>query len=483
MFGAFTDGKSTLLSALTKKLDIRIAPEPTTDSIQVYPYGDYVIVDTPGLFSDDMLHDERTKKYISEANVLLYTVDPVNPLKESHHATIRWLLQDLQKIDSTIFIVNKMDEIADLDDEKDFELHASIKKEVVRDTLGRILSHDVSPRIVCTAGNPFDQGLEHWFANEEEYMQLSRIPLLVEELNAFIRESRSGLMIKAGISVIRDAVLQLEFQLKAMNEKLSDKLEVIRNQEREVSDSVETLQRDISRKHQQIKEEILTIRQDLLVYMEGAADRKQFGSRVQERLGNNGYILQERINLVIQKYTEQLLDEQDQLIREVETSVEYHNQLQSQLLEYSRKMGMNLVSKLGTQSTRAIADSILKLRDMTKLNIKFKPWGAMKWASRISKFAAWMPVIVDVVSMVMKAVEEQKLQSAKQQMKEQLEELFKDFFESFTIEDYTAAYFPAVKGTIDMLKEIRKSTEEFTQLKATLGDIASRLREDIELLV
>ncbi|MFF2909179.1 LeoA/HP0731 family dynamin-like GTPase [Paenibacillus sp. NPDC057934] len=466
MFGAFTDGKSTLLSALTKKLDIRIAPEPTTDSIQVYPYGDYVIVDTPGLFSDEMFHDKITKKYISEANVLLYTVDPVNPLKESHHAIIRWLLRDLNKIDSSIFIINKMDEVSDLDDDGDFLYHSNIKKEVVKNTLQEIVPIDKTPKIVCVSGNPFDQGLDYWFSNEAEYIKLSRIQSLAFEIEDFVSNSKQGLIIKAGISVIQDAVQQLQTQLRAMKEELTNQLEVTQNQEREVEKSIEKLQRDISRKHNQIKEDIITIREDLMFYMDGVINRKQLGSRIQERIGKEGYILQERINLVIQKYTEHLFADQQQLLREVETSMKYHNQLQEQLLGFSKKMGLNLASHVSTQSTRTIADTILKLRDMTQVSIKFKPWGAMKWASRISKFIAWLPLFVDVITMIKSAYEEYKLENEKQDLKQQLEELFRDFLESFSLEEYTETYFPSVKGTIDVLKAIRQSNEKYIDLKS-----------------
>ncbi|WMO13611.1 dynamin family protein [Pseudoalteromonas piscicida] len=97
-FGAFSDGKSTILSVLINKLDIDISPEPTTDKVQPYEYKDYKIIDTPGLFSENLIHDELTKKYISEANIVIYTVNPVNPLKESHLQTVKWILSDLKKL-------------------------------------------------------------------------------------------------------------------------------------------------------------------------------------------------------------------------------------------------------------------------------------------------------------------------------------------------------------------------------------------------
>jgi len=60
-FGGFTDGKTTILSALLNRTDLKISPAPTTDKIEEYQFEDYIIIDTPGLFSDNIEHDEKTK--------------------------------------------------------------------------------------------------------------------------------------------------------------------------------------------------------------------------------------------------------------------------------------------------------------------------------------------------------------------------------------------------------------------------------------
>ncbi len=65
-FGAFSDGKSTLISALTRSLGIPISVEPTTDKVKPYRHGDWLLVDTPGTFSGELLHDEATRSYISD---------------------------------------------------------------------------------------------------------------------------------------------------------------------------------------------------------------------------------------------------------------------------------------------------------------------------------------------------------------------------------------------------------------------------------
>ena len=223
-FGAFSDGKSTILSALTNRLDIKISPKPTTDKIEVYDFEDYEIIDTPGLFSENLMHDELTKKYISEANVVLYTVDPVNPLKESHIKTVKWILKDLNKINSTIFVINKMDEVADLEDDEDFKKNAQIKKEVVLDMINEITGYK-NVKVVAISADPYGQGLEFWQENIEEYKKLSRIEELEKLLNEFIDKYKDDLIVQMGVSVIKDTILQLRNDLKKVKEALNFEFE------------------------------------------------------------------------------------------------------------------------------------------------------------------------------------------------------------------------------------------------------------------
>ena len=61
----------------------------------------------------------------------MYVVDAKNPIKDSHKETVRWIMQDLHKIETTIFVINKMDSVADITDENDFRKIAEIKKQTL----------------------------------------------------------------------------------------------------------------------------------------------------------------------------------------------------------------------------------------------------------------------------------------------------------------------------------------------------------------
>src|SRR5690606_3841816 len=178
LLGAFSDGKTSVIAAWLGKVmeDMKIDMDESSDRLAVYvPEGlpeKCEIVDTPGLFGDkqkeidgkSVMYEDITRKYISEAHLILYVVDATNPLKESHNEVVRWVLRDLNKLDSTVFVINKMDEVTDLSDPVLFDEQARIKKETLQKKLQRAasLSDDELKRlgIVCMASNPGGRGLQ-----------------------------------------------------------------------------------------------------------------------------------------------------------------------------------------------------------------------------------------------------------------------------------------------------------------------------------
>ena len=113
--------------------------EPTTDKVERYRHGDWIFVDTPGTFSDKLLHDKVTRSYISEADLVVFVVNAVNPLPKSQEELVRWLLVDLGKEPHVIFAINRMDEVADLEDDADFEHHVQVKQRTLLQDAARYL--------------------------------------------------------------------------------------------------------------------------------------------------------------------------------------------------------------------------------------------------------------------------------------------------------------------------------------------------------
>jgi len=473
-FGAFSDGKSTIISALTKSLDIKIDVEPTTDEINEYSYGDYLIVDTPGLFSDQLMHEEKTRKYISEANVIVYVVDPVNPLKASHHKTLKWLMNDLKKADSTIFAINKMDEIADLEDEEDFKRNCKIKREVVKQVLKEVTGLENFERIVCISGDPFGRGLNEWFREEELYRKLSRITALERIVQDFIESAKEDLIVKAGVSALRDSLIRVLNNLRDFSNELVNNLEVLKNQVEELENEMKTLEGDINRAYQNIKRDILSLRNDIILEIQSAKNLHDLADILTRRIGKEGYVLGEEIDLIIRKHTQNLEGEYKKFLKNLEESVEFH----MELIQKTTNVLKGAATTLKFVPIRQLADMVIKFRNFTRIPIKFKPWGAVKVANTLKT----IPILLEFIEVITKIVGEIYFTSKRDEIIKGIEELFKEVLNEFTIDFYVNEYFPnfyKIASELERLKneetvlreQVRKITLYIDQLENTLSTL------------
>jgi predicted GTPase len=170
LLGSFSDGKTSAIAGLLGKLEdsMKIDETESSDEIIVYrPLGlkkGFEIVDTPGLFGSkekridgqSVRFSDITKNYISEAHIVVYLCDAVVPLKDSHVEIVKKVLRDLNKLDSTIFVINKMDETdVDMLDDDDYARVSGIKKNNLigrlRTTINLTPDEEKKLKVVCAA--------------------------------------------------------------------------------------------------------------------------------------------------------------------------------------------------------------------------------------------------------------------------------------------------------------------------------------------
>ncbi len=194
LVGGFSEGKTSIAAAWIDRLDksMNIDHQESSDEVKIYHIDDEMeLVDTPGLFGfkekiTDSGKIERykdiTKKYISEAHLILYALNPSNPIKESHKDDLNWLFRTLNLLSRTIFVISRFDEEADIEDEEDYNKRFKIKKENIQNRLNDLISLSEKEKegliIVAVAANPFDLGVEHWLKHQEEFQKLSHIKAL-----------------------------------------------------------------------------------------------------------------------------------------------------------------------------------------------------------------------------------------------------------------------------------------------------------------
>ncbi|GAA7856463.1 hypothetical protein HpBT0303_10190 [Helicobacter pylori] len=144
LVGGFSEGKTSIVAAWIERLDksMKIDHQESSDAVKIYDIDNEIeLVDTPGLFGfKGKEHDsgkiERykdiTKKYVSEAHLILYALNPSNPIKESRKDDLNWLFRTLNLLSRTIFVISRFDEEADIEDEEDYNKRFETKKENIQ---------------------------------------------------------------------------------------------------------------------------------------------------------------------------------------------------------------------------------------------------------------------------------------------------------------------------------------------------------------
>ncbi len=194
LVGGFSEGKTSIAAPWLDRLDesMKITHQESSDAVKIYDIDNEMeLVDTPGLFGfEKKEHDngkiecykDITKKYVSEAHLILYALNPSNPIKDSHKDDLNWLFRTLNLLSRTIFVISRFDEKADIEDEEDYNKRFKIKKENVQNRLNDLISLSEKEKegliIVAVAANPYDLGVEHWLKHKEEFQKLSHIKTL-----------------------------------------------------------------------------------------------------------------------------------------------------------------------------------------------------------------------------------------------------------------------------------------------------------------
>ena len=412
LVGAFSDGKTSVVAGwLNEKFDnMKIDMDESSDELMVYQPKtlpqNCVIVDTPGLHGNKekdtgKKFEDITKEFVDRASLILYVVEAKNPIKESHIDSLKWLLKDLNKIETVIFVINKMDEVADYTDSEDFERNARIKKEnlysKLRDLVGLNEKELAKIQIVCISSDPDGEGFDFWTKNRDMYTKYSNISKLEDATNRLIQAHANSLITKTGADTIRligkeniDTVAEvLENLDKAILPEMEKGIE--RNRK-----TLEKTKNDILTARKEMREDLQILQKKLQAKLRGTTMDTIRGF-VEDEIGMKkaengeyecGYMLEISVNNITDKYYSQISSNigrvENQFIKEYES--------QSRMIDAVEK-GVkgklkSTLAGMGTGGlTSAVKASIFAARDLigkAGIAIKFKPWQVTNAANVIA---------------------------------------------------------------------------------------------------
>ncbi|MFJ1573938.1 dynamin family protein [Pseudomonas sp. NPDC088322] len=202
VYGVYNAGKSTLINALLGQELAAVADVPETARVQGYRWGDFEVLDTPGIDAP-LEHEEITREQLIQSDVVIFVVNPLGVVEEEKTLDV---LLELVLAGKMIFLVlnckNRFDPI-DLERVKD-ELRQRIQ---LKAGTQRVLDHipivEVNARtalkaklenkqnLLNSSGFPkFESALAEFFGSVEQKAIVARV---ATELSSFIQETVDAL--------------------------------------------------------------------------------------------------------------------------------------------------------------------------------------------------------------------------------------------------------------------------------------------------
>ncbi len=484
LVGGFSCGKTSIAAAWIERLDkesMKIDHKESSDEVKIYHIDDEIeLVDTPGLFGfkekiTDSGKIERykdiTKKYISEAHLILYVLNPSNPIKESHKDDLNWLFRTLNLLSRTIFVISRFDEEADIEDEEDYNKRFKIKKENIQNRLNELISlseEEESLTIVAVAANPFDLGVEHWLKHKEEFQKLSHIKALQDATQKKIKENGGKLTIieEAKKSVIQDVVYRQMPPAKQALQDINREMEYLNKTLEKRRKEIQDLNKEISQARIHLREFIIRYFSDLSRQVSGTS-LETFNDFVTREIGDEGSIIDTRVQNEFEKQTQGISNE----IAKIGTtfnadmsSFEKHARIFG---EIAKKLSQSRI--INATSIKAARDGIVAVARFTGIDLalKFKPWGAVKLAGNINKALPLIGLAFEAWDSYNKYQKQQEFEKAKEEMKSHFDGQKQEILALINDETrFKQACFPSVfelEKCIQACEESVKKTQECTQ--------------------
>ncbi|MFP6088844.1 LeoA/HP0731 family dynamin-like GTPase [Helicobacter pylori] len=485
LVGGFSEGKTSIAAAWIDRLDesMNIDHQESSDAVKIYDIDNEMeLVDTPGLFGfEKKEHDsgtiERykdiTKKYVSEAHLILYALNPSNPIKDSHKDDLNWLFRTLNLLSRTIFVISRFDEEADIEDEEDYNKRFKIKKENVQNRLNNLISLSEKEKegliIVAVAANSYDLGVEHWLKHKEEFQKLSHIKTLQDATQKKIKENGGKLTIieEAKKSVIQDVIHRQMPLAKKEQQEIKREMEYLNRMIEKRRKDLQNLNNEISQARINLKEFITMYFSGLIAQVSGTS-LETFNDFAMREIGDKGINIETRVQNAFERETQGIFNEMAKIETGFNADLNFFEKHAGAL----GKIGINFLNQSGfinANNIKLARDGIAAVGKFVGMNLafKFKPWGAVKLAGNLNKALPLIGIAFEIGDSVMKLKKEKELEETKEKMKSNFEEAKEQMIEFINDESkFKQTCFPSVlelEKCIQACEENVKKTQECTQ--------------------
>jgi GTP-binding protein EngB required for normal cell division len=482
LVGGYSDGKTSIAAAWMEKLDkstMNISHQESSNEVRIYDVGpDFVLIDTPGLFGfKEQLNAETqaiekykdiTKKYVSEAHLVLYVMDPANPVKQSHQDDLMWLFRTLGLLPRTVFVLSRFDEVADVEDEGEYRQALAIKQANVvsrlTDLIGLQLQETVDLSIVGVAANPFDMGTAHWLANLEQFKALSHIASLQAATTQKIASNGGALAIvqETKNSVIRDVLSNQLPVAIANDDRIAVEVEKLESMSLRLRKQLIAAKSQITDVRSSLRGFVVDYFADLILQAKGV-NMDTFSNFFEREVGSNGIVVSTRLQNEFERQLKSVTQEISNMKIGFDAEINHFNstvtQFGKQGLDYLVKSKViNNTTVLATRDGIVTAAKYIGL-DLGKM-LKFKPWGATNLAKGVNGALAVVGLALEAWDSWEQAKRREEFQNAMSKMVENFELQRQELVALLDSDQFTEQFFASYLELERDVIEVQKNVEE-----------------------
>lgn len=482
LLSSFSEGKTSTIAGLLGKIEdnMKIDNDESSDEIIVYRSEGlaegFEFVDTPGLFGTkekeidgkSVRFSEITEKYLSEAHLILFICDAVNPLKDSHAFVIEQLMRKYHKLDSTIFVINKMDQASiDLSDDNDFARGAEIKKSTLiqrlKDTISLTPEEEAKLNVVCISADPDGEGVDKWLESPDEYKQYSHIIDLKEKVDAVISSSdRQQLQVETTNASIVDITNSVSTEIQSFAQNIAVSLATAKEASDNMNLDLDLLQKDLTQNRRDMTNRFKEFKKQVIASIDGASI-ETINSVIEEEIGIEGkditfYVFNREVNQI----TKECSEANNVSINTRAENINKQASVQEQVLEKAAKGASEALKNVNISG-----ETVKSIRNVIAKDYKFAPWGAINLGAKATKVLNYagkgLGVALEVFKWVKDVRNQKRLSDTQSFLKAEVDKKMAEIYKAF--DDDAVYYENFAPSFLKLQTETQKRNAEFMRLQ------------------
>ncbi len=251
--GQYSAGKSSIITALTENMNIKVGQNVTTDRVKEYKWNDVLLVDTPGIGTEHKDHDELAYRHMDLADLLIYVVT-TQGFDDLIAKDFKEIAFERNKSSKMMLVVNKTS-LESISNQANWE--EDIKRVIYPTTLDEL-------RVTFVDAKDYIEALEETDKDDKrELIILSNFDDFISKLNEFIRQKGITGRLISEINIIDTYLCRILNEISTDDDRKKIQ-ELLMRKRFLVEESKKSLDRKIDREVQNLHTGIINISNEFI---------------------------------------------------------------------------------------------------------------------------------------------------------------------------------------------------------------------------